>query len=43
MPLQVKGNYGCMDISEARKLKTIEDKNARLKKLLADAMLDNSR
>lgn len=32
-----------MDISEARKLKAIKDKNARLKKLLADAMLDNSR
>ena len=31
-----------MDVSEARKLKALEDENARLKKLLADAMLDNS-
>lgn len=29
-----------MDISGARKLKTLETENARLKKLLADAMLD---
>ena len=31
-----------MDVSEARKLKALEEENARLKKLLADAMLDNS-
>jgi len=31
-----------MDISEARKLKTLETENGRLKKLLADAMLDNA-
>jgi putative transposase len=37
-----KARYGGMDISEARKLKALEDENARLKKLLADAMLDNS-
>ena len=30
-----------MDVSEARKLKTLETENARLKRLLADAMLDN--
>lgn len=30
-----------MDVSDARKLKTLETENARLKKLLADAMLDN--
>lgn len=28
-------------MSDARKLKTLETENARLKKLLADAMLDN--
>jgi len=31
-----------MDVSDARKLKTLEAENARLKKLLADSMLDNS-
>ncbi len=30
------------DVSEAKRLKALEDENARLKKLLADAMLDNS-
>jgi putative transposase len=29
-------------VSEARRLKTLEDENARLKKLLAEAMLDNA-
>ena len=37
-----KAKYGGMDVSEARKLKALEDENARLKKLLADTMLDNS-
>ena len=37
-----KAKYGGMDVSEARRLKALEDENARLKKLLADAMLDNS-
>ena len=36
-----KSKFGGMDISDARKLKTLETENARLKKLLADAMLDN--
>ena len=31
-----------MDVSEARRLKTLEDENKRLKRLLADAMLDNA-
>ena len=31
-----------MDVSEARRLKVLEDENARLKKLLAEAMLDNA-
>jgi putative transposase len=34
--------YGGMDVSEAKRLKGLEDENARLKRLLADAMLDNS-
>ncbi len=37
-----KSKYGGMDVSEAKRLKALEDENARLKKLLADAMLDNS-
>jgi putative transposase len=37
-----KAKYGGMDVSEARRLKALEDKNARLKKLLADSMLDNA-
>lgn len=31
-----------MDVSEAKRLKGLEDENARLKRLLADAMLDNA-
>jgi len=30
-----------MDVSDARRLKTLEGENAKLKRLLADAMLDN--
>jgi putative transposase len=37
-----KAKYGGMDVSDARKLKALEDENAKLKKLLAEAMLDNS-
>ena len=37
-----KAKYGGMDVSEARRLKALEDENARLKKLLAEAMLDNA-
>ena len=37
-----KAKFGGMDVSEARRLKVLEDENARLKKLLAEAMLDNA-
>jgi putative transposase len=37
-----KAKYGGMEVSEARRLKVLEDENARLKKLLAEAMLDNA-
>ena len=37
-----KARYGGMDVSEARRLKALEDENAKLKRLLADAKLDNS-
>jgi putative transposase len=35
-----KAKYGGLDVSEARRLKTLEDENTKLKKLLAEAMLD---
>ncbi|EKF16823.1 hypothetical protein NA2_21108 [Nitratireductor pacificus pht-3B] len=37
-----KAKYGGLDVSDARRLKTLEDENTRLKKLLAEAMLDNA-
>jgi putative transposase len=37
-----KAKFGGMDVSEAKRLKALEDENGKLKKLLADAMLDNS-
>ena len=38
---KLKAKYGGMDLSDARRLKQLEDENAKLKRLLADAMLDN--
>ena len=37
-----KAKYGGMDVSDAKRLKVLEDENAKLKRLLADAMLDNA-
>jgi putative transposase len=37
-----KAKYGGMEVSEAKRLKQLEDENSKLKKLLADAMLDAS-
>ena len=37
-----KARYGGMDVSDAKRLKALEDENARLKKLLAESMLDAS-
>jgi putative transposase len=37
-----KAKFGGMDVSDARRLRTLETENARLKKLLAEAMLDNA-
>jgi putative transposase len=37
-----KAKFGGMDVSDARRLKALEDENAKLKKLLAEAMLDNA-
>jgi putative transposase len=36
-----KAKYGGLEVSEARKLKALEDENAKLKRMVADAMLDN--
>ncbi len=35
-----KARYGGMDVSEAKRLRALEDENAKLKKLLADQMLE---
>ncbi len=37
-----KAKYGGLEVSEAPRLKTLEDENARLKKLLAEAELDKA-
>jgi len=37
-----KAKYGGLEVSEARRLKALEEENVRLKKLLAEAMLDNA-
>ena len=34
-----KSKYGGMDVSDARKLKALEDENATLKRLLAEVLL----
>jgi putative transposase len=38
---KLKARYGGMDVSDAKRLRQLEDENAKLKRLLADAMLDN--
>jgi len=37
-----KANYRGMEVSEAKRLRSLETENVRLKKLLADSMLDNA-
>lgn len=37
-----KAKYGGLEVSDARKLSALEDENGKLKKLLAEAMLDNA-
>lgn len=37
-----KAKYGGMDVSEAKRLRALEDENRRLKKLLAEQVLDNA-
>jgi putative transposase len=38
----LKAKYGGLEVSDAKRLKALEDENAKLKKLLAEAMLDNA-
>lgn len=37
-----KAKYGGLEVSDAKRLKALEDENTKLKKLLAEAMLDNA-
>ena len=37
-----KAKFGGLDVSEARRLKALEHENSRLKRMLAEAMLDNA-
>jgi len=37
-----KAKFGGLEVSDARKLRALEDENAKLKKLLAETMLDNA-
>ncbi len=36
-----KAKFGGLEVSDAKRLRALEDENAKLKKLLAEAMLDN--
>lgn len=38
---KLKAKYGGIEVSDAARLKALEDENARLKRLVADTMLDN--
>ena len=37
-----KAKYGGLEVSEAKRLRALEDESGKLKRLLADAMLDNA-
>jgi putative transposase len=37
-----KAKFGGLDVSDAKRLRSLEDENAKLKRLLAEAMLDNA-
>jgi putative transposase len=39
---KLKAKYGELEVSDARRLRQPEDENGKLKRLLADSMLDNS-
>jgi putative transposase len=37
-----KAKYGGLEVSDAKRLRSLEDENGRLKRMLADTMLDNA-
>ena len=37
-----KSKYGGLEVNEAKRLRALEEENSKLKRLLADAMLDNA-
>jgi putative transposase len=37
-----KAKFGGMDVSDAKRLKALEEENSKLKRLLAEALLDNA-
>jgi putative transposase len=37
-----KAKFGGLEVSEAKRLQSLEEENAKLKRLLADTMLDNA-
>ena len=37
-----KARFGGLEVSDAKRLRSLEEENARLKRLLADTMLDNA-
>lgn len=39
---KLKGKYGGLEVSEARRLRHLEDENGKLKRLLAESVLDNA-
>jgi putative transposase len=39
---KLKGKYGGLEVSEARRLRQLEDENGKLKRLLAESVLDNA-
>jgi putative transposase len=38
----MKAKFGGLDVSDAKRLRSLEDENAKLKRLLTEAMLDNA-
>ena len=38
----MEGKYGWLEVSDAKRLRALEEENGRLKRLLADTMLDNA-
>lgn len=39
---KLKAKYGGLEVSEARRLRLLEEENSKLKRLLAESVLDNA-